>query len=88
MLSVAGCATVENPQRVGVPIHQRGEIDVFGFINDVFWTAGLGLIVDFYYGTIYVPKPGYRGPGSWPSALKEHDDSPGMNCGCLACHQR
>ena len=79
MLSVAGCATVVNPQRVGVPVHQRGEIDVFDFLNDVFFTAGLGLIVDFYYGTIYVPKPGYKGPGSGPSAINKPDKRPWMD---------
>jgi hypothetical protein len=63
----SGCATLQRPQRAGVPADRRGGIDVVFFIADVLLTGGIGLIFDFIHGTIYKPQKDYRGPGSDPA---------------------
>ncbi len=60
----SGCATLQRPQRAGLPAERRAGIDVGFFIADVLLTGGIGLVFDFIHGTIYKPRKDYRGPGS------------------------
>ncbi len=63
LLSFSGCATYIHPERAAVPVNQRGPVDGLMIFFNVISTAGLGLIVDFAHGTIYLPKWDYIGPG-------------------------
>ena len=60
----SGCATYIHPERAAVAVNQRGPVDGFMFFCDLLFTGGLGLIIDYAHGTIYVPKLGYAGPGA------------------------
>ena len=59
----ASCATLTRPQRVAVPAEHRDRLDVHSFLMDIFFTGGVGLILDFIHGTIWLPSPDYTRPG-------------------------
>jgi hypothetical protein len=63
LLLSSGCATYIHPERAAVPVNQRGPVDGLMIFFNIISTAGLGLIVDFAHGTIYLPKWDYTGPG-------------------------
>jgi len=54
--AASGCATIVHYERCFVPPEERGPIDVPMVIWNILNNLGLGLIVDFLTGAIYVPK--------------------------------
>ena len=62
LTTLAGCATYFHPERAAVPVTQRGRLDGLMMALDIVFTLGLGLFVDFFHGTIYLPREDYKGP--------------------------
>ena len=54
--AASGCATIVHYERCFVPPEERGPIDVPMLIWNILETFGIGLVVDFLTGAIYVPK--------------------------------
>ena len=63
LLGAAGCATIVYPRRAGLPKELRGGIDWTMLATNVMFTGGLGLLVDFWHGTIYQPTEAFRDRG-------------------------
>ena len=71
LTTISSCATYFHPERAAVPVTKRGRIDGLMLAFDIAFTLGLGLIVDFFHGTIWLPLEGYAGP----SGVSESDRS-------------
>ncbi|RKY16779.1 MAG: hypothetical protein DRP63_04800 [Planctomycetota bacterium] len=52
----SGCATIVHYERCFLPPEERGSIDAGMLVWNILSNFGLGLIVDFLTGAIYVPK--------------------------------